>query len=40
LKRAVAGFTSIPQTGSFSFAAEGVGSRWSIVVVASGPQRN
>jgi hypothetical protein len=35
LKRAVTGFTSIPQTGSFALAADGAGLRGSIDLVAS-----
>jgi hypothetical protein len=31
LKRAVAGFTSIPQTGSLALAKDGAGSMWSMV---------
>jgi hypothetical protein len=37
LKRAVAGFTSIPQTGSLALAADGAGLRGSIDLVASNP---
>jgi hypothetical protein len=40
LKRAVAGFTSIPQTGSLALAADGAALRGSIDLVASNPWCN